>query len=66
MNKEDSKELQKFTKAITKAITKAYNRNPKKWNEISERLKKDNEKKYPAFIAKLKKCIKENGGNKHE
>jgi len=62
MNKEGSKELQKFTKAITKA----YNSNPKKWNEISERLKKDNEKKYPTFIAKLKKRIKENGGNKHE
>ncbi|QBJ03559.1 hypothetical protein HWC09_gp021 [Lactobacillus phage 3-521] len=62
MNKENDKELQEFTKALTKA----YNRNPKKWNEISERLKRENKKKYPAFIAKLKKRIKENGGNKHE
>lgn len=62
MNKEGNKELQKFTKALTKA----YNRNPKKWHEISERLKRENEKKYPAFIAKLKKRIREKEGNKHE
>jgi len=62
MNKEGSKELQEFTKAITKA----YNRNPKKWNEVSERLKRENKKKYPVFIAKLKKRIKEKEGSKHE
>ena len=62
MNKEGNKEFKEFTKALTKV----YNRNPKNWHEMSERLKKENEKKEPAFISELNKRIKEKEGTKHE